>query len=228
MLQTWRLYWTFGQCLVDRAVAGITGDYCFDESARKRLSSLEAAGTGLILLAAHTGCWQMAPYGLARHAVCPVSVLVHRETGDIDRLPHEHSGTAAPFSMIGADAGMLAPVELLKRLRRGELLCMMGDRVMGEPDPAVEALFFGEKIRVPYLPYRLASASGSTVAFAFALRTGQGRGHLRLESGIRVPTSLGNNPAAYQPYAQKFVSSLEAFVQRHPHQFFNFHNLWEQ
>jgi lauroyl/myristoyl acyltransferase len=117
---------------------------------------------------------------------------------------------------------------LLKRLHRGEFLCMMGDRVMGDEDPFVEAHFLGGTIRVPYLPYRLASASGATIVVTFVLRDGPGAGTLFLGDVLRVPLFQGNVPASYQPYAQKFLNSLEEFVKDHPYQFYNFYNLWER
>lgn len=234
LLHAWRLQWNFGLTLVDRATAGILGDFAFDHAAKERLRALEEEGEngeerrGLILLSAHIGCWQLSPYVLTGHTEKAVSVLVYREEGDIDRHVFEHTQTLPPFAMIRPDDGPLATVSLMANLRKGGMLCMMGDRLLGDDDPAVEASFFGRAIRLPYLPYRLASATGATVAICFALRTGPGRGTLFVSEVLRVAEGRGNNPEAYREHAWAFAAAMERFARKYPYQFFNFYNLWEQ
>ena len=227
-LHTWKLQWAFGQCLVDRAAAGILGGFSFEREGHETLDALAGEGNGVILLAAHTGCWQMAPYALAGQAGRPVTVLVHRDAGDHDKHAHEHAGKAPPFQVINTGDGPGASIALMRVLRQGGLLCMMGDRVSGDREPAVTVLFYGSAVRMPVAAYRLASASGSPVVCAFAARTGPRRGRLRIMDVIRVPPDLGREASCYAPYAQRFASALERFSRENPGQFFNFYDLWEQ
>jgi predicted LPLAT superfamily acyltransferase len=212
---------------VDRAAAGIRGGFSFERRFSDKLRAVAGEGRGAVLLAAHTGCWQMSPYALAEYAGIPVTVLAHREHGDIDRQAHEHAGVAPPFRIIEAGADIGVPIALLKILRQGEFLCMMGDRVGNGAEPSVPVLFLGSPMRVPVTAYRLASASGAPVVCAFALRTGPRRGELRVADILRIPEGLGNNAQAYAPYAQRFVSALECLVCENPYQFFPFYDLWE-
>ena len=227
LLHLWKLQWHFGLSLVDRAAAGITGRFVFDDTAKDKLKTLAGENKGLILLSAHTGCWQMSPYVLAEHSGLPVTILGHRHEEDIDKQAFEHAGTKAPYTMVGPEQGPLGPVTLIKILRQGELLCMMGDRSFGQTEPVVTVPFFGADITVPYLAYRLASASGSPIVFSFALRTGPLQGRLCLENVIRVPQGLGSDAGHYRSYALQYAAALEAFTMKHPYQFFNFFNLWE-
>lgn len=224
---TWKLQWAFGQCLVDRAAAGILGGFSFDAFFEETLRLAADEAKGIILLAAHTGCWQMSPYALAEHARLPVAVLAHKEHGDVDRQAHEHAGTAPPFQVVHAGTGVAASVELVKRLRQGELVCMMGDRMESPTEPSAPVMFLGGTVPAPIAAYRLASATGAPVACAFALRTGPRRGKLCIAHIMRVPEGLGANARAYIPYAQRFASALECFVRDHPYQFFNFYDFWE-
>jgi predicted LPLAT superfamily acyltransferase len=222
----WQLHWTFGRCLVDRAAAGILGGFSFEQNFPEKLEAVAGGEKGAVLLAAHTGCWQMSPYALSAYAGVPVALLAHKEHGDIDRQAHEHAGAAPPFQIIEASAGIGVPIALMNFLRQGGFLCMMGDRVGNGAELSVPVMFLGSMILVPVTAYRLASASGSPVVCAFALRTGPRRGRLCIADILRIPAGLGNNVQAYAPYAQRFASALEGFVRENPYQFFNFYDLW--
>lgn len=226
-LHTWRLQWNFGLCLVDRAAAGITGTFHCDGAPGRTLEELRREGKGVILLSAHTGCWQMSPYMLAGYDETPISVLVHREEADLDRLAHEHKNGTPPFRMVDAKKGMDASITLMNLLRRGELLCIMGDRTADGSDSIVGVPFLGGKIPLSCTPYRLASASGAPIVVVYALRTGSQRGALYLADVIRVPQGIGRAAHMYMPYARRLASGLEEYVRKHPYQFFNFYNLWE-
>lgn len=226
-LHTWRLQWNFGLCLVDRAAAGITGEFHCDNALDSTLEALTRERKGVILLSAHTGCWHMSPYMLAEHGEAPISVLVHREEADLDKLAHEHTNSTPPFSMIDAKKGMAASIALMNLLRRGELLCIMGDRTADGSDPVASVPFLGGTISLPSTPYRLASASGAPILVVFALRTGARSGTLWLVDVIRVPQGIGKATHMYTPYARRLASGLEEYVRNHPYQFFNFYNIWE-
>lgn len=226
-LHTWRLQWNFGLCLVDRAAAGIAGGFRFDEKVRRKLENLMRERKGVILLSAHTGCWHMSPYMLAGHGTAPISILVYREEADLDKLTHEHTSSAPPFRMIDAKKGVTASIALMNLLRRGELLCIMGDRTADGSDSVTGVTFLGGKISLSCTPYRLASASGAPIVVVFALRTGPLSGTLCLADVIRVPQDIGKATHMYEPHAQRLASGLEEYVRNHPYQFFNFYNLWE-
>jgi predicted LPLAT superfamily acyltransferase len=104
----------------------------------------------------------------------------------------------------------------------------MGDRIIDGMEQAVSVSFFGSSVMLPVAAYRLASASGSPVVCAFALRTGPKRGKLHLADVLYVPAGLGKAPRNYQPYAQRFAGALERFCREYPYQFFTFYDLWEQ
>lgn len=226
-LHTWRLQWNFGLCLVDRAATGITGEFHFDGAVDRTLEALTRERKGVILLSAHTGCWHMSPYVLADQDETPVSVLVHREEADLDKLAHEHGNGTPPFTMIDAKTGMAASIALMNLLHRGELLCIMGDRTADGSDPVAGVSFLGGTISLPSTPYRLASASGAPIVVVFALRTGPQRGTLCFADVIRVPQGIGKTTHMYTPYARRLAAGLEEYVRNHPYQFFNFYNLWE-
>jgi len=89
----YRLILAFGKVLVDRAVVGIMGPESFQVSlaGREELLKLRDENNGMILMAAHVGCWQVAMSALD-FLERPVHMLMRREDGDIDRHYYEHAG----------------------------------------------------------------------------------------------------------------------------------------
>jgi predicted LPLAT superfamily acyltransferase len=223
-----RIAFELGTILVDRAVLGILGPGRFDVSldGRERLQALLAEGRGLILVTAHVGCWQIGMSSLSTLGP-PVGLLIHRDAGDVDRQFFEHGGGPAPYTIIDPAGWLGGTLEMLQRLKQGEVLCIMGDRVMGGDGSAVAVDFLGSAVRLPFSPYKLASATGAPVAVIFPYRSGPGRYALQVAGVIRLPGIDGKSPESFRPFAAQFANALERFVSEHPYQFFNFFNMWD-
>ena len=224
---SYRLNLGIGRVLVDRAVLGIIGPKSLKVSLEggDELARLLAEGRGLVLVTAHVGCWQLAMSTLSVLDT-RVNLLMHREEGDIDRQFFEHGGDANPYHIIDPAGYLGGSLEMLQVLKHGELLCIMGDRVMGGEGGAVTVDFLGGPVEFPFSPYKLASATGAPVAVIFPFRSEQGEYALELAAVIRVPEQLGRKGGAYRPYAEQFAAALERFVAKHPYQFFNFFDMW--
>lgn len=101
LLRLWdsyRIIVEIGKVLVDRAALGILGpgQLTVRHSRREDLVERIREGRGLILVTAHAGCWQFAMESL-RMLETPVSLLLHREEGDVDLHIFEHRGDDAAF-----------------------------------------------------------------------------------------------------------------------------------
>jgi len=224
---SYRLNFGIGRILVDRAVLGILGPDKLKVSlaGREELEGLLAEGRGLVLVPAHVGCWQLAMSSLSALDT-RVSLLIHREEGDLDRQFFEHGGGSAPYHSIDPSGYLGGTLEMLQVLKHGEVLCIMGDRVMGGESGTVSVDFLGAPVEIPYSPYKLASATGAPVAVIFPYQTAEGGYALQVARVIRVPEELGRRAEAYRPYAAQFAEALEQFVAEHPYQFFNFFDMW--
>lgn len=224
LLDAWRLSRAFAHILVDRAALGILGP----EALRTRheggeaLLGLVAEGRGLVLLTAHVGAWQLGMQGLP-HLGVPVTVVMHRDPGDVDRQAFEHRGGEAPFRIL--DPATEGPMALLAELERGGTLCFMGDRLMPGTGGSVEATFLGGTIRLPFGPFRLAAATGAPLAICFFTKPEPDRFELEVATVLRLD-DRGRRPEAYADAVQAFAEALEVFVAREPYCFFNFFDLW--
>lgn len=223
----WRLQWELGKTLVDRAVAGISGEYAVEtkQTELDRIDALHKEKHGLILLSAHMGAWQMAMPVLPDYLPVPVSVVLYRDPGDLDRHYFDHTGKTPSFSLIDPSDGPGSAVAMLRTLQQGGLLCMMGDRVFGK-SPTCCVPFLGQTVSMPLTAFYLASVTGAPIVVYFSLRTGPGKVQNTIADVIRVPPGLGKNPRAYDAYARRFAEAMEKRVDSDPYQFFNFFNMW--
>ena len=227
LLDCYRLCLGLGEVLVDRAALGILGPAALNVSLAgcEQLRALGGEGKGLILLMAHVGCWQLGMASLSS-LEAPVSLLIHRDQGDVDRHFFEHGQAPSPFRIIDPQGYLGGTLEMLQVLKKGEVLCMMGDRVLGSPASQLAVDFLGGRVQLPFSAYKLASATGAPIAILFPHKSGHDRYVLQVAGILRVPADLGRSAAAYRPYALHYANALEAFVQEHPFQFFNFFDLW--
>lgn len=225
---SFRMSLELGKVLVDRAVVGILGPGAMRVSlhGREELLGLVAEGRGLILTTAHVGCWQVAMSALG-FLEMPVNLLMQREEGDLDRHYFEHAGLASPYRIIDPRGFLGGALEMIEVLKRGEVLSVMGDRMLGSDRNGVAVEFLSGAVTLPYSAYKIASASGAPVAVLFSAKTGPASYELRLCGVIRVPPALGRKAEAYAPFAAEFARSLESYCARHPYQFFNFYDLWQ-
>jgi predicted LPLAT superfamily acyltransferase len=228
LLHCYRIYVDLGKVLIDRATIGIKGVGSIDIVSRNldKLLVLIREGHGLILLTAHVGCWQIAMAQL-RSLNTPVSLLLHREEGDVDLHYFEHNGVSVPFRIIDPLGYMGGVLEMMDVLRKGEVVSIMGDRVFGSDKNTVSVNFLGGKVRFPFSAFKLASATGAPIAVHLSCKSGPDSYKFMLEKTIRVPAGLSKKEEALRPYVAQFAEALESYTQRYPYQFFNFFNMWE-
>ncbi len=227
LVDTYRICLNLGKALIDRAMIGILGEESVDMEFREQgtLFDLLREGRGVILMTAHVGCWQTAMATL-RFLNTPVNLLIQREEGDIDLHYFEHMGITCPFGIIDPRGYMGGVLEMMEVLKRGEVLSVMGDRLLGSVKGATAINFLGEKVLFPFSAFKIASATGAPVAVLFSYKSGPDRYTLELPKVIRVPRDAGKRERDYSSWVKEFVEALEAYTESHPYQFFNFYDMW--
>lgn len=225
--QCYQLILSFGKVLVDRAVVGIMGPesfaVCLD--GREELLKLRDENKGMILMAAHVGCWQVAMSALD-FLQRPVNMLMRHEDGDIDRHYYEHAGIERPYQVIDPTGYLGGTLEMLGALKQGQIVSVMGDRLLGSDRSTVAVDLLGEKAFLPFSAYKIASATGAPVVVFFTYKDGPSSYRLQLAKVIRVPELSGRSEETFRPFAAEFSAALEDYCQEHPYQFFNFFNMW--
>ena len=112
----------------------------------------------------HVGCWQVALAALNFLKV-PVNLLLKREEGNIDRHYFEYPDVSSPVRIIDPDSYLGGTLEMLNVLRKGQILCMMGDRVLGSAKNSLPVDFLNEEALFPYSAFKIASAASVRCLF---------------------------------------------------------------
>ena len=230
-VHTYRLYLNFGQVLLDRMIAGVTGRFPFCETDQLVRQCFDVAGAnphGCIVLTAHVGAWQVGIAGLDQFDR-PVNVVQLHNPADQGKHYFQH-GRGRPFKIIDSADPVGSMVEAAAALRRGEVVCLMGDRMHGtrQSGQGVDVAFLGGNIRIPASGYALASITGAELLMLFTVRE-KGVTRVFKAERLSVPAGLPRRDVdVFQPYAQQFAAAMETVVKRHPYQFFNFYDMWSQ
>jgi predicted LPLAT superfamily acyltransferase len=229
MIHRYRLSLELGKVLIDRAIIGILGYEKLSISFEKKeiLRNLISEGNGIIFLMAHVGCWQAALSALG-YLKIPINMVIHREEGDIDRHYFEHQSTQSPFRIIDPGGYLGGTLEMMDVLKKGEVLCLMGDRIFGNPKNSVSIDFLGEKAFFPFSAFKVASATGSPIVILITFKKDVANFGLDLAKVIYVPEKLGRSGENFKPYVSEFVNVLEKYTEVHPFQFFNFYDIWKK
>jgi len=224
----YRMFLEMGRILVDRAILGIMGPgkMKFTIHGRQELLDLVKKGRGFILLMSHVGCWQVAVSALNFLKV-PVNLLLEQEEGNIDRHYFEYAGVSCPIRIIDPGSYLGGTLEMLDVLKKGEVLCMMGDRVFGSRKSCLQIEFLGEEAPFPFSAFKIASAAGAPIVVFFSYKTGYDSYALKVSKIIHVPDNLGRSGESFRPYVTQFINELERYTLNYPYQFFNFYNMWQ-
>ncbi|MBN2418854.1 MAG: lysophospholipid acyltransferase family protein [Deltaproteobacteria bacterium] len=229
IIRSYLLSLELGKVLIDRAIVGILGYEKLSVSfkAKETLKELVSEGKGVIFLMAHVGCWQVALSAIS-FLNTRVNMVIRREEGDVDRHYFEHQGTKTPFSIIDPDGYLGGTLDMINVLKKGEVLCIMGDRVLGNPKNTIMVNFLGEEAPFPFSTFKVASVTGSPIVVLLTYKSGAARFGVDIASVIHVPGDLGRAGEGFRPYVNEFVNVLEKYTALHPFQFFNFYDMWEQ
>jgi len=230
IIHTYRLYLNFAHILLDKMIAGVTGVFPLADTDSRLWAHLVKSCQhphGCIILSAHIGAWQIGLSGLSKLPAL-LNVVHLPNTEDAGRDTIFSSSKNKNWHIIDATDGMGTLIEGAAALRKGELLCLMGDRFLDgtQRSRAVTVAFLGGEIRLPVNSYALASITGAKLLLIFTIRE-NGCTKILLAEDIDVPKGLSHrNIMAFKPYAEHFAQAMEWVIQKYPYQFFNFFDMW--
>lgn len=225
--QSYQLALSFGKVLVDRAMLGVLGrgEVAVSANDLQTLRRLLAKGRGLVLLNAHFGCWQTGMAGL-EEIDRPVNIVLQKAVGDVDKHYFEHRPGRTRVRIIDPQGPFGGTLDMLAALKRNEIICIMGDRVVEGDRNIVAVDFMGGKTVMPFSIYSIASAAGAPVVITLIEREGPGLARVHFADSFEVPDGLGKSSEACRPWVQRYARALEGMAWQKPYQFFNFFDMW--
>ena len=234
--RAWQHYHSFGTILLERLLFSLTdrGGVTTSTDDATILANL-VAEKGLIILSAHVGGWQGAINSLT-FLDRPVNILQDKAPRHSDQKYFTHHAKF-PVRLIDANGPFGGLVDAHAALRRNELLCIMGDRLVSPAERQVVVSFLGGPARFPSTAYHLSSLAQTPIAVVFVMREPYGPEqsphpggeNLRLHLA-RVFAPLPREARSRESHAataQIFALELERMARQYPFQFFNFYDMWD-
>jgi lauroyl/myristoyl acyltransferase len=180
-------------------------------------------GRGVILATAHVGNWDIS--GRALHATGrPVHLVMGREPNETTQEYARRSREQVGVQVIFSDSSVFSAFNMIRALRRNEILAIQIDRGNGEPNSAAKRVtFFGADAPFQEGPFHLARVSGAPVVPVVTLR----RGLRHYEIVLGEPRWVSRDVAGDAEAAlRETVAFFEQTIRSDPAQWFQFAPFW--
>lgn len=225
--RVYRHFLEFGIALLDRMALLMARAKveCVFEGEEQFVECLRR-GEGILLLGAHFGNWEVGSQLLARLGKPVNLVVVEREEARV-RAMFEAALADRRFRVLTADADPLRSVPILAALKRGEIVALHGDRLVG--GEGVTVSFLGDPVRLPEGPFQLAAIARAAVFQVFVVRERLGHYRFFTYPAQRIDRNgARRGSAALRECVETYATRLETTCQRYPYQWFNFFPFWER
>lgn len=218
-IRCYRVFWNFAWTITDNVrfkVRGEIPDWTF--TGLEHYSTMER-GAGAILLTAHMGSYDVGAHIFSatsdRRIVMVRAPEVDPQTREFEQS-HGEDGVRVEFNTQPADLAL----QLLERLRAGEIIAIQGDRVT--PGIAtVPAVLFGRPTQLPAGPFALAMAARVPIYPTFIVRRGY-RSYGLISCPPIVVTRTRDRDEAFARATAAWTEQLEAVIRPFWYQWFAF------
>jgi KDO2-lipid IV(A) lauroyltransferase len=227
----WKVYRTFysfcdlvvSYCYVPKASHAQLRSMLVDaDRGAQKIDECLAAGNGLIVWTAHLGNPEFASRLLEMHGR-PVNVARVVEDKPAEKMLRDLMVNER-LRIVDLREGTRATLELLRALRRNEIVAIQGDRVY-QPRYNAEVSFFKQPAAFPLGPFLLSQVSGAPVLPGFVIRQGWLRYRVLMGDAIQ-PTACGDRDANQREALGKAAGFLESILPFHYDQWLNFYDFW--
>lgn len=185
----------------------------------------EASGQGCILLGAHLGSFELLR-ALAIQSKLPFKILMY----------HDHNAMITKiFNSLNPDieksvinlADSNAMLQMSESLAAGEMVGMLGDRYV-ENDKKITCHLLGSEAEFPAGPITLATVTNVPVIFFCGVYCGKNKYEIHIEK-LTEATLLprGKRDSYVNETTQKYVGRIEYYLKKHPYNWFNFYDFWQ-
>jgi predicted LPLAT superfamily acyltransferase len=231
---TWQCflhYREFALAIVDRLALwfGRSEEFEFEVHGNEHADRLAEQRRGGIVLGAHLGSFDALRL-LAERQRRVVSVLMFTaHARRINAIFRELSPDAEARVIEVDPSSTHAVFEIRERVRRGELIAILGDRIEpGGRGRASRVSLLGGPVSLPQAPFLLAGLLGCPVLLMVALRRGPARYEVFTEQLVeRVELPRREREKCVAELLAAYAGRLEHYCERAPYQWFNFFDYWE-
>jgi len=226
-LHVYRLMVSQGKQLIDRYVA-ISKEGVFDiilHDQGQLVACLEDSDSGVILLTAHIGNWQVGMTTLPE-TERRVHLVMRPEDNPVVSESLKISHSTAGVGIISPNSYLGGAVEIVAALNNGHIVSIMGDR--SYDFDAVGVSFLGDTAWLPYGAFHIAATVGCPLVVLVTMKSSTHRYVVDASHVLRpMYESRSRREEALQEWVQEYASILESFLIEYPYQCFLFQDIWE-
>jgi len=227
-LRIYRLFVSQGKQLIDR-YAAISGREVFDIQLRgysQLKKILSDSKQGMILLTAHVGNWQIVMTVLKK-LDRKVYLLMRPEDNQAASRALHISDAQEYIKIISPEQYLGGILEVMKALREGNIVAIMGDRKY--EFQAFDVSFLGRTAWFPYSAFSIAAAAGCPIVALLSAKLST-HGYKADVSNVFKPCyEKGiDKQVQLKAWVQEFALLLEDYVKQYPYQCFLFHDVWKE
>jgi len=187
------------------------------------------SGKGVICITPHLGNWEVGGLLFSfRRGKLNVLTLDERDlnTKSFREEMRRRRGIKNLY-IDPRDDSPMAILDVVKALRRNEIVAMLGDRKESQKTMVFD--FFGRKTPFPIGVAILAIATGAPVLPVFVVMERNRKYRGIIEAPIYFTTiSRENREVLIQKGMEKLIKKFEAYIEKYPDQWYNFFSYWDE
>ena len=223
-----RHFFTFGMSMLDRYAfqALKKSPFTFDCINENVIEEALTTGKGVVLLGAHYGNGELAGTMLQGKLPTTINYIKLEAERQAERAIFKNADSNRAVNIIPyVENSPSMMVAIVQALRRGEIVCLHGDRVVGADYRMVS--FLGMSARFPRGAFAIAAATGASIVPIFV--TKESAWHYRFEAfePITVAYDRAEREAQIAKGMERYVGLLENVVRKNPYNWFNFYDFWQ-
>ncbi len=218
----------FGQILIDKVaiLSGMKHKFTSEHVRAEVIEKMIQNKTGGILLNAHMGGWEAAGQLLERYSQEICILMIDKEHEKIKNYLQNIQQNNIRIIPVKENGSHL--LEISQILKNKGIIVMHGDRFI-PGSSTVSHPFLGKSARFPTGAFHLAAKYQVPISFAASFRSKK-RHYTFCASEPLIINQKGNlNDRKKELYEKSklYVEHLEENIKKHPWQWFNFYNFWE-
>jgi predicted LPLAT superfamily acyltransferase len=215
-------YQSFAATYAEERLLGIPGAIRVVSQGYRELAEAVRAGTGAVLVMSHMGSWQLGARLLAARDV-RLTVVKGNQSERMQASEQLQQGNLEIKIHPASAAHALDMLDLLRRVREGQIVSLAGDRAWVKGSRELEVEVMGHQAAVTAAPYALALAAAAPLFICFALRESWFTYRFECLPALRLEgTTRSERQQAMLEAARTYARELEARLKSHPRQWYGF------
>jgi lauroyl/myristoyl acyltransferase len=221
----WRMFAQFAHCFTETMehYGPHPRPIRIDTPAEDALATALTSGRGAVVVTGHFGNWDIAAKALRAYGR-PINLVMAREVNDTTSAYVRRAREAAGVQVIYSDSSVFSSLNMVRALRRNEVVAIQLDRPM-DADGTRLVPFFGAPAAFPSGPFVLARVAGVPLIPVFVPRLGTRHYAIRVGQPVDIAREARDG-RTLERLMREVTAAFESVICDFPTQWFQFQAFW--